>query len=246
MTSDDIHTLTGAYVLDAVSDVERRAFENHMAGCPACAQEIRELRGTTARLANATAAAVPPTLWLSIRAISINVRQLPPPVTSEPTNARARWRTAVAAGIAAASVAASVVVGVTWHNESDQLGDQLAQSESQLARITAILGAPDARTVHGTDSAAGTITVVMSRSANGMVITTHGLKVPTSSESLQAWSVTTERRKISLGLLDSSSGTLVVPDLAAAADISYLAITLEPRDGSRTPSGRVVGSATIT
>jgi anti-sigma-K factor RskA len=241
MTSDDIHTLTGAYVVDAVSDAERRAFENHMAGCPACAQEVRELRQTTARLANATAALVPPTLWLSVRGISVNVRQLPPLVTGGPVNARARWRTAVAA----ACVAASVVVGVTWHNESDRLSDQLAQSESQLARITAILGAPDAQTVHGTDNAAGTVTVVMSRSANGMVITTHGLKVPTSSESLQVWSVTTERQKISLGLLDSWSGTLVVSDLAAAADISYLAITLESRDGSRTPSDRVVASATI-
>jgi anti-sigma factor RsiW len=61
--STDVHTLAGAYVLDAVSDAERRAFEHHMTRCPSCTQEVRELRETTVRLGSATVAAPPPRMW---------------------------------------------------------------------------------------------------------------------------------------------------------------------------------------
>ena len=50
MTAAEVHTLTGAYVLDAVTDLERAAFDRHVAECPACAAEVREFRETTARL----------------------------------------------------------------------------------------------------------------------------------------------------------------------------------------------------
>jgi anti-sigma factor RsiW len=33
----DLHTLTGAYVLHALSESERAAFERHLADCAACA-----------------------------------------------------------------------------------------------------------------------------------------------------------------------------------------------------------------
>ncbi|MFD1051979.1 anti-sigma factor, partial [Kibdelosporangium lantanae] len=145
--------------------------------------------------------------------------------------------------IAAAGVAAAVSFGITWYNQASRLDDEIAQNQSQLDRINTILGAPDAQTVHGTG---GTLTVVMSHSANGMVITAHNLQAPTPAESLQAWSVTTNRQKIPLGLLNSSSGTILVPDLAQAADISYVAITLEPRGGATTPSSHVVATANVT
>ena len=45
----DLHTLAGAYVLDAVTAGERAAFAGHLAGCEQCRQEIREFRAATAR-----------------------------------------------------------------------------------------------------------------------------------------------------------------------------------------------------
>lgn len=47
----DVHALTGAYVLDAVSDVEHAEFERHLTRCETCAQEVAELRETATRLA---------------------------------------------------------------------------------------------------------------------------------------------------------------------------------------------------
>ena len=52
---DDLHVLTGSYVLDAVSDTEREEFDRHLQHCPACDAEVRGLRETAARLALACA-----------------------------------------------------------------------------------------------------------------------------------------------------------------------------------------------
>ena len=49
------HTLAGAYALDAIDGPDRARFERHLARCPACAAELRELREATARLAGAAA-----------------------------------------------------------------------------------------------------------------------------------------------------------------------------------------------
>ena len=50
MTASDIHSLSGAYALDAVDDLERAAFERHLRECEACALEVGELRETVSRL----------------------------------------------------------------------------------------------------------------------------------------------------------------------------------------------------
>jgi anti-sigma factor RsiW len=51
----DLHTLAGAYALDAISDADRAQFEQHLARCEACAAEIRGLREATATLGAAAA-----------------------------------------------------------------------------------------------------------------------------------------------------------------------------------------------
>jgi PadR family transcriptional regulator AphA len=48
--------LAGAYALDAIDGPDRARLERHLARCPACAAELRELREATARLAGAVAA----------------------------------------------------------------------------------------------------------------------------------------------------------------------------------------------
>jgi hypothetical protein len=36
----DIHTLAGAYALNAIDDMDRARFDRHLAECPACAAEV--------------------------------------------------------------------------------------------------------------------------------------------------------------------------------------------------------------
>jgi len=51
----DLHTLAGAYVLDAVSDDERGRFAAHLAACAQCRDEVDGLREAAARLGTAQA-----------------------------------------------------------------------------------------------------------------------------------------------------------------------------------------------
>ncbi len=38
--TDDIHALSGAYAVDALDELERVQFEQHLAGCSACRAEV--------------------------------------------------------------------------------------------------------------------------------------------------------------------------------------------------------------
>src|SRR5947209_2632725 len=75
---DDLHVLTGSYVLDAVSPDEREEFERHLQTCPACDAEVRGLRETAARLAIARAVAPPARMERQVLAATYQTRQLPP------------------------------------------------------------------------------------------------------------------------------------------------------------------------
>jgi anti-sigma-K factor RskA len=75
---DDLHVLTGSYVLDAVSQAEQAGFEHHLQHCPACEAEVRGLRETAARLAMACAVTAPARMEQRVLAATYHLRQLPP------------------------------------------------------------------------------------------------------------------------------------------------------------------------
>ena len=77
----DIHVLTGAYACDALDPGELSAFEDHLAHCEACAQEVAELRATAAALAAAEAIEPPAALRERVMNQIVVTRQLPPLVT---------------------------------------------------------------------------------------------------------------------------------------------------------------------
>ena len=75
---EDLHVLTGSYVLDAISDTEREEFERHLQHCPTCEAEVRGLRETAARLARACAVTPPARMEQQVLAATYRTRQLPP------------------------------------------------------------------------------------------------------------------------------------------------------------------------
>lgn len=79
----DVHTLTAAYVCDALAPAEREAFEEHLAQCSACSQEVAELREVTAVLGKAVALEPPARLKTAVDARIAITRQLPPEVSGE-------------------------------------------------------------------------------------------------------------------------------------------------------------------
>ncbi|MGV9375474.1 anti-sigma factor [Nonomuraea sp. NPDC003707] len=62
MMTDDLHTLSGAYAVHALPYAEWVLYEEHLLACSACWMEVRRLRETAARLAEAVAEPPPATL----------------------------------------------------------------------------------------------------------------------------------------------------------------------------------------
>ncbi|MFJ7419848.1 anti-sigma factor domain-containing protein [Streptomyces uncialis] len=78
MTPTDVHLLSGAYALDALDEDERAGFENHLAHCPACAEETRELAATAGRLGLAATVTPPPALKRRVLREITTIRQEAP------------------------------------------------------------------------------------------------------------------------------------------------------------------------
>ena len=60
MEQELIHDLVAAYALDALDDSERREFEEHLAGCEQCSEELGGLKDAAAALAYVPEGPAPP------------------------------------------------------------------------------------------------------------------------------------------------------------------------------------------
>jgi anti-sigma-K factor RskA len=250
MTEIDIHALAGAYVLDAVDDVERAAFTRHLAECSSCATEVDEMREVAARLADSTWSVPPPRLRAEVLAAVSRTRQLPPgaPVAPERDTVAvvSRWRR-FTAGAAAAGILAVGAGAATYAIQEQRVREQSAiavQAQQERARTQAILTAPDVQVRTTTMSGGGRLTVASSaRERAGVVLVAAGI-APASDQALQLWTLrgTTPTEA---GLLDpgTSSGVRIVEGLPGS---TAFAVTLEPAGGSRTPTLPPVGAVTLT
>ncbi|MBW4721535.1 anti-sigma factor [Saccharothrix obliqua] len=231
------HTLIGAYVLDAVSDTERRAFEEHIAGCPSCARETAELLETTALLAGGTTAEPPAHLRDRVLAAAARTRQ-PPPRTDDPPprrNSGGRWPR-VAIPVAAAGIAVAVTLGVQAVHTNDRLErdlQALEQVNSRNGQVARLLAAPDAKLVRGEVTGGGTGTVVASRMKGEVVFLADGLARLPEDRTYQMWLIGADGPR-SAGLLASSEG----PPLLASGftGTEAVGLTVEPRGGSPRPT----------
>src|SRR5262249_34563229 len=154
----DLHTLAGAYALDALTDLERAGFARHMAECAACATEVAELTETAARMGAATASTPPPGLRAPVLADTSRTRQVryPRPARATRSDAAARWRSRSLIA-AAAAVLAVAGLGTVWTVEEHRLRtarDQVAAVQAQQERVDSILTASDV-TVHTSTTATG-------------------------------------------------------------------------------------------
>lgn len=240
----DLHLLTGAYAADALTGAELAEFEKHLARCPSCADEVRELRETAARLGLATAIAPPPGMREQVLAAAARTRQLPPSARKLPAlggprrgtrlrRALPRPLTAVAlAGMAAAIAVLAVFQVSTQH--------QLDEAQAGNRAVAAVLAAPDARIQTGTASVGGTVTAVVSASDAEAVITTAGMPAPPGTRVYQLWVLSPAGAR-SAGLMRAGEGGPTSPVLASGVQPGdRLGITIEPAGGSSRPTSTPV------
>jgi anti-sigma-K factor RskA len=229
---DEMHTLTGAYALDAIDGGEKARFERHLRGCHFCDHEVHGLQATAAQLGVAVAVEPPPELKQQILTAAARTRQLPP--ARERTTHRApsrRLMPRLAAGVTAVAVAAAVVAGVAWSRTQDQL----SQAQAQNQAIAAVLAQPGARVVTGHVTGGGTATVVLASAQRKLIFTTEGLAPLPSGKVYQLWLINKVVR--SEGLLPAASSGRTAPVLAAGLQAGdHVGVTVEPAGGSKQPT----------
>lgn len=237
MTSPDIHALGGAYALDAVDDIERAAFDRHLAECGACKVEVAEYRETVTRLAEGSWSVPPPRMREQVLARSAATRQLPPVghrrSGSSPV---ARWqRLAVAASVV--GVLGVGTAATTYAVQEQRLNDvrvASAAADQRAARIQEVLAAPDAALRAGALSGGGRVSIVVSDSVNAGVVVLADAPPPGPSRAYQLW-VVNDVTPISVGLLPAglSDATTLIEGVRGRA---AFAVSLEPAGGSPAPT----------
>ncbi|MFS8201512.1 anti-sigma factor domain-containing protein [Streptomyces sp. CWNU-52B] len=239
MSTVDLHTLTGAYALHALSDEERGQFERHAADCEACAQEALELSETAARLG--LAVSTPPSAALKERVMRriTTVRQESPrgaaPTRTVGGSARARRLSRWTLAACLAGVAAFGGTAVWQYDRAEDAQQQARQSERRTDSVAAVLAAPDAktRTADLADGARGT--VVVSRTRDEAVFIASGMASPPSGKVYQLWFDDGGTMR-SAGLMDSRRTAEAVLLDGAVDRASGMGITVEPAGGSDQPT----------
>jgi anti-sigma factor RsiW len=226
----DIHTLAGAYTLDAVDDLERAAFTRHLTACPACAQEVAELAETVTRLAEETAVPPPPELRARVLRQAARTPQAGPAIRARSAPAvRARrpirWRPWLAGAVAASVIA--VGAAATTYAIQDR---RVRQAE----RIQAVLTAPDAVTLTAPARGGGQVSMVLSPARDAAVVVLSGLTTPDRAHAYQLWLID-DGRPASAGVLAAGQpgGARYINQVGGA---EQLGLTLEPAGGSTRPS----------
>ncbi|MFF4322895.1 anti-sigma factor [Streptomyces sp. NPDC001568] len=234
----DVHTLAAAYALHALDPADRETFSGHLPRCANCRQEVAEFEATAARLAAATARTPPAAMKSRTMTAIDGVRQLPPPVPA--TAPAKRLATvlrrkagplALAAGLAAAASFAGLAA---WqHQEGEQSAERARQVEQQLASVTTVLAAPDARATHGRATNGALTTVVTSKRRNQAVFTATGLPTPAPGKTYQLW-LDIGGTMHPAGFIHANGTVLLSGD---PTDATAVGLTLEPASGSPRPTG---------
>jgi anti-sigma factor RsiW len=221
---EDLHVLTGSYVLDAISDTEREEFERHLQHCPACEAEVRGMRETAARLALACAVTAPARMEQQVLAATYRTRQLPPLPAGRPRRAMPRVPRRLAMLAVAASVAAAVALGITELTAQHQL------DQARATAIARVVTASDAHVATARTSAGGSVTVVTSAALREAVVSTSGMASLPSSRVYQVWVMSPSGAR-SAGLMHGSS---LLASAVRPGD--RIGITVEPAGGTARPT----------
>lgn len=216
----DIHKLTGAYALDAVDDLERAAFERHLAECEDCRDEVASLRETAALLADSVAVTPPPSLRASVLTGITHVRPLPPIVAP---SRRAAWFPLL---VAASIVAVLGLAAAVWQPWTPSDNPSLTVAEQ-------VLRAPDAQSVSIDLGDKGRATVTRSKSLHKAVIRTEDMAPAPSGQTYQLW-LQQRGDMVSAGLMEGGTEEIVLDGDAATA--SAAGVTIEPAGGSEEPN----------
>ncbi len=239
-----LHALVGAYVLDAIPDGDRAAFERHLLTCEQCRDDVRGLREAGALMSAAVAVRPRPELREPTLQAAALIRQLPPVIGgARPTPRNRRlgrlsagmarpWLAGIAVTVAAVLAVTAVALGL--HMATMQR--RLVAEDRRDTAMSAILGAHDAVALTVAVTTGGTATVVMSHQARALVFTANGLTRLPGSRAYELW-LAGPTGTAPAGMLPAGrhgmSGPMVVGRIVVG---DVLELTIEPVGGSPHPT----------
>jgi anti-sigma-K factor RskA len=237
------------YALGALDGEEKQAFEAHVRGCAACAEELAAARQRVALLALAAPAATPsPAVKQRLmRRVRTEQSTIAVPVK------RLRRFSFLIPALAACTVFFAALAGWLWHMDlrdthriaflQRRLADAETRSQevaSAAAETDRLLGMPG--TMHVTLAAqpgepegrAG----VLYNARMGMVMCAAQMLPPPPGKSYQLWLVPAQGAPVSLGVFSAKQVRVamtahVPPGMTAKA----FAVTMEPEGGMPQPTG---------
>jgi anti-sigma-K factor RskA len=218
--NDDAHLLAAAYALDALDDVERRRFEQHLGSCESCQEEVASLRPIVDELALTTAQAPPASLRAKVVTDIDRTRQVSAIAGSAKPGASLRRLAAVAA------VAVALGLG--------SFALQQRSRANRLAQSAAITEAPDARVVELSGS--GSAQFTYSATVGQGLLSATNLTPSAAGRTYQAW-IITDGVPRSLGTFRASSNRAAKLRVRTALPPgAVVAVTDEPAGGSAQPT----------
>jgi anti-sigma-K factor RskA len=230
--SADIHTLTGAYAVDALADDERQLFESHLEACEACRQEVAELQATAARLGAAESMTPPAGMRDAVLSQLDHVRQEGPsrrPSLPDVPRIRPSRRWARSLLAPAAAVVAIAVLGLTAIVAN--LDDRMDQLETASDQVRDVMAAADAQVIDVETGGDETVRVVMSHDRNEAVFLVDGMQAAPAGQSYVLWMIDADGRA-------EPAGTLAIDDRGRATRVlagdldttAAIGVTMEPAD----------------
>ncbi len=247
--SDDqsVHALLGPYVVDAVTDAERAAFEDHLAGCADCRAEVASLGDVTVTLADAEAVEPPAALKARVMQEIAHTPQLTPTPAPAPAvdpgpaqgptrlggRRRRLWPalTAAAASVAVAAVGVALLVPRT----------DPADTSAMEKDVMMIASAPDA---HSMDLDLGATHVVVSERMDSVALMGTEAPMPTDGMEYQMWLMMDDGTTMpGPTFMPDSDGEVMTMMHASLDDVSGIAVTEEPMGGSSQPTSETLAYA---
>ncbi len=237
----DMHSLSGAYALDALEGgAERDRFVRHMSRCQSCASEVRGFREVATALAFAATAEPPPELRDRVLAAAARTRQLPPEVKTHARPRRTRpwvpWVPWLSGAIATASIVVAVLFGLAQAHTQQQLNQVQAQNRA----ISLLLSSPDVTLLSRSTTKGGVATVVLAAARHQLAVVTNGLPALPAGKVYQLWLIG-KTKIVSAGLLPPATAGQTRPVLASGVvKGDTLGLTVEPAPGSVQPTTKPI------
>jgi hypothetical protein len=234
----DMHSLSGAYALDALEGgTERDRFVHHMSRCQTCASEVRGFHEVATAMAFAAAAEPPPELRARVLAAAARTRQLPPEVRTHARPRRTRsWVPWLSGVVATASIVVAVLFGFAQAHTQQELNQVQAENKA----ISLLLSSPQVTLLSHSTTQGGVATVVLAAARHQLVVVTNGLPALPAGKVYQLWLIS-KAKTVSAGLLPPAEAGRTRPVLASGVvKGDTLGLTVEPAPGSAQPTTKPI------